>query len=97
MFNKIKQIKDMRSQAKTMQAALAEIMIVGKAMGGKIMITVDGNQKVQGVKINPELEREKIEKGVQDAFNDASKKLQQEMAAKMKDMGGLDALKDMMG
>ena len=97
MFNKIKQIKDMRAQAKTMQAALAEIMIVGKAMGGKIMITVDGNQKVQGVKIDQELEREKIEKGVQDAFNDASKKLQQEIAAKMKDMGGLDALKDMMG
>lgn len=96
MFNKIKQIKDMRDQAKTMQAALAEIMVVGKAAGGKVMITVDGNQKVQGVKIDPELETEKIEKGVQDAFNEASKKLQQEMAAKMKDMGGLDALKDLM-
>lgn len=96
MFNKIKQIKDLRSQAKTMQAALGEIMIVGKAMGGQIMITVDGNQKVQGVKIDPSLEREKIEKGVQDAFNDASKKLQSEMASKMKDMGGLDALKDLM-
>ncbi|MBT3230872.1 hypothetical protein HN358_03810 [Candidatus Uhrbacteria bacterium] len=96
MFNKIKQIKDMRSQAKTMQAALAEVMVVGKAMSGKVMITVDGNQKVQGVKIDTELEREKIEKGVQEAFNDASKKLQSEMAAKMKDMGGLDALKDLM-
>ncbi len=87
----------MRSQAKTMQAALAEIMVVGKGMGGKVMITIDGNQKVQGVKIDEDLEREKIEKGVQEAFNEASKKIQQEMATKMKDMGGLDALKDMMG
>lgn len=97
MFNKIKQIKDLRAQAKTMQAALAEIMVVGKAMGGQVMITVDGNQQVQGVKIDPELDREKIEKAVQEAFNDASKKLQQELASKMKDMGGLDALKDLMG
>jgi len=97
MFNKIKQIKDMRSQAKTMQAALGEIMVVGKGMGGKVMITIDGNQKVQGVKIDEDLEREKIEKGVQEAFNEGSKKIQQEMASKMKDMGGLDALKDMMG
>jgi len=80
-----------------MQAALGEIMVVGKGMGGKVMITIDGNQKVQGVKIDEDLEREKIEKGVQEAFNEGSKKIQQEMASKMKDMGGLDALKDMMG
>ncbi|OGL94097.1 hypothetical protein A2258_03305 [Candidatus Uhrbacteria bacterium RIFOXYA2_FULL_41_8] len=93
MFNKIKQIKDLRSQAKTMQAALAEIMVVGKSSG--VMITIDGNQKVQGVKIDESLERSKIEKAVQDAFNDASKKLQQELAAKMKEMGGLEAFKDL--
>ncbi|EKD47425.1 MAG: hypothetical protein ACD_66C00069G0002 [uncultured bacterium] len=93
MFNKIKQIKDLRSQAKTMQAALAEIMVVGKSSG--VMITIDGNQKVQGVKIDESLERSKIEKAVQEAFNDASKKLQQELAAKMKEMGGLEAFKDL--
>ncbi|MBU0614107.1 YbaB/EbfC family nucleoid-associated protein [Patescibacteria group bacterium] len=96
MFNKLKQIKDLRSQAKTMQSALAEIVIVGKALGGKVMITIDGNQKVQGVKIDEELERSKIEEGVKDALNDATKQLQKEMAAKMKDMGGLDALKEML-
>ncbi|MFH1611536.1 MAG: YbaB/EbfC family nucleoid-associated protein [Patescibacteria group bacterium] len=93
MFNKIKQIKDLRSQAKTMQAALAEIMVVGKSSG--VMITIDGNQKVQGIKIDEDLERAKIEKAVADAFNDASKKLQQELAAKMKEMGGLEAFKDL--
>lgn len=93
MFNKIKQIKDLRSQAKTMQAALAEIMVVGKSSG--VMITIDGNQKVQGVKIDESLERSKIEKAVQEAFNDASKKLQQELAMKMKEMGGLEAFKNL--
>lgn len=80
-----------------MQNQLAEIMIVGKAAHGKVMITIDGNQQVQGVKIDEDLEREKIADAVKDAFNDASKKLQKEMASKMKDMGGLDALKDMLG
>lgn len=97
MFNKLKQIKDVRKQAKDLQSQLSEVMVVGKAAGGKIMITIDGNQKVQGVQIDDELDRSKIADGVKDAFNDASKKLQKEMASKMKDMGGLDALKDMLG
>ncbi|MFA6522254.1 MAG: YbaB/EbfC family nucleoid-associated protein [Patescibacteria group bacterium] len=95
MFNKLKQIKDLRSQAKVMQAALAEIVVVESALGGKIMITIDGNQVVQGVKIEEGLSASDIEKGVKDAFNNATKKLQREMAMKVKDMGGLDALKNL--
>ncbi|MFA6131097.1 MAG: YbaB/EbfC family nucleoid-associated protein [Patescibacteria group bacterium] len=95
MFNKLKQIKDLRSQAKHMQSALAEIVIVESALGGKVMITIDGNQIVQGVKIEEGLSAGEIEKGVKDAFNQATKKLQREMAMKVKDMGGLDALKDL--
>ena len=79
-----------------MEAALGEIMIVGQAVGGKVMITIDGNQTVQGVKVDESLGHADIEKGVKDAFNDASKKLKKEMAAKMKEMGGLDAFKDML-
>ena len=96
MFNKIKQIKNLRAQAKTMQAALAEIMVVGSSSGRQVMITIDGNQKVQGVKIDDTLAREKIAEYVKDAFNDASRQLQKELAAKMKDMGGLEAFKDLM-
>ena len=97
MFNKLKQIKDLRDQAKEMQNALSEILVVGKAKGGKVMITIDGNQKVQGVQIDEEIDRAQIADGVKDAFNDASKQLHKEMAVKMKDMGGLDAFKDMLG
>jgi DNA-binding protein YbaB len=97
MFNKLKQIKDLRSQAKTMQAQLAEILVVGKGKGDKVMITVDGNQAVQGVQIEDGMDTKDIEAGVKEAFNAATKKLQREMAMKMKDMGGLDAFKDMLG
>ncbi len=96
MFNKLKQIRDLRSSAKQMQAQLAEIMVVGTARNG-IMVTVDGTQTVQGVQIVDGLDKAAIETGVKDAFNDASKKLQKELAVKMRDMGGLDAFKEMLG
>jgi len=97
MFNKLKQIKDLRNKAKSLQAQLAEVMVVGKANSGKIMVTVDGNQEVQGVKIEDGQSTSDIEDGVKKAFQDAHKQLQKELANRMKDMGGLDALKDMLG
>ncbi|MDA0207864.1 MAG: YbaB/EbfC family nucleoid-associated protein [bacterium] len=97
MFNKLKQIKDIRDQAKQMQAMMAEIVVVGQAAGGDVMITIDGNQEVQGVKITEGLSTEMIEQGVKKAMKDAQKKLQREMATKMKDMGGLDFLKGLGG
>jgi len=95
MFNKLKQIKDIRKQAKSMQSVMAEIVIVGQGKGGKVMITLDGNQAVQGVKIEEGMSTSDIADGVKAAFNDATKKLQKEMAMMLKDMGGLDALKDL--
>lgn len=97
MFNKLKQINDIRKQAKEMQNALSEIMVVGQSSGQRVMVTIDGNQSVQSVKIEPNDDVSKIEADVKDALNDAMKKLQKELAAKMKGMGGLDALKDMLG
>ncbi|HBL39845.1 TPA: hypothetical protein DDZ10_04230 [Candidatus Uhrbacteria bacterium] len=95
MFNKIKTIKDLRSQAKKMQNALAEIIEIGES--GGVQIAMDGNQEVQRVEI-PEgmlaLEhKEKLERAVKDAFNNGLKKIQKQMGAKMKEMGGIDALK----
>jgi hypothetical protein len=97
MFNKLKQINDIRKQAKDMQSMLAEVVVVGQSGGGRVMITLDGNQSVQGVQIGEGSDVEQISKDVKDAFNDAAKKLQRELAGKMKEMGGLDALKGMLG
>ena len=64
MFNKIKQIKDLRDQAKTMQSAMAEIIVVGSGAKGNVMVTIDGNQQCQGVKIDGEMSNEAIAAGV---------------------------------
>ena len=95
MFNKIKVIKDLRTQAKKMQNALSEIIEIGEASG--VQIALDGNQEVQRVEIPDELlgNKEKLERAVKDAFNNGLKKIQKEMAKKMQEMGGLDALKNL--
>lgn len=97
MFNKIKAVKDLRDQAKTMQKQLAEITDEGSAAWGKVKIKIDGNQQVLGVTIDEEMmkDKTKLEEAMKEAFNDAVKKIQKKMAVKMKDMGGLDALKNL--
>ena len=97
MFNKIKQIKDLRDQAKTMQSALAEISAEGSAAHGSVKITIDGNQNVKSVEIADSLmqDRAKLQLAVRDAVNDGIKNVQKKMAHKMKEMGGLDAFKNL--
>ena len=95
MFNKIKQIKDMRDQSKMMKAMLDEVVIVGMGARGKVMITVNGSHETLGVKVDETLNHSEIETGVKDALNDVNSKLQVELMKKMKEMGGLDAFKNL--
>ena len=97
MFNKIKAIKDLRDKAKTMQSALGEIHVQGSAAWGKVNVTLNGNQEVESLTIDPELAGDvhKLEASIKEAFNDGIKKLQKELAHKMKDMGGMDMFKDL--
>jgi nucleoid-associated protein EbfC len=95
MFNKIKAVKDLRSQAKEMQNQMSEITDEGSSAWGKVKIKIDGNQNVLNVSIDDEMmsDKAKLEEAMIEAFNDAVKKIQKKMALKMKEMGGLDALK----
>jgi DNA-binding YbaB/EbfC family protein len=97
MFNKIKAIKDVRDQAKKIQGAMSEITAEGSAAWGKVIVRIDGNQQVLYVKIDDESmkDKTKLEEALKDAFNDAVKKIQRQMAYKMRDMGGLDAFKNL--
>ncbi|MFH1252855.1 MAG: YbaB/EbfC family nucleoid-associated protein [Candidatus Uhrbacteria bacterium] len=97
MFNKIKAIKDMRTQAKKLQNGLAEITAEGEAAWGKVKIKIDGNQQILEVKIDEELlkDKNKLQDAIKEATNDAVKKIQRQMAFKMKELGGLDALKNL--
>ncbi|MFA6131491.1 MAG: YbaB/EbfC family nucleoid-associated protein [Patescibacteria group bacterium] len=97
MFNKIKAIKDLRTQAKKIQNGLSEISAEGEAAWGKVKIKIDGNQQILEVKIDEEMlkDKNKLEEAVKDATNDSIKKIQRQMAGKMKEMGGLDAFKNL--
>lgn len=102
MFSKLKQFKDIRDKAKSIQSALAEERIEGSAGWGKIKVMMDGNQRVTSISIDPELmnDKAKVENTLKEAFNDAIEKVQKVMASKLKDLGGLDLaedMKDMMG
>lgn len=97
MFNKLKQFKDMRAQAKTLQGALEGEQTTITTAHGAISLTMDGNMRVKAFSIAPDLlkpeNKKKIEDGVKEAFEDANKKIQRIMAGKVKEMGGLDQFK----
>ncbi len=94
MFNKLKQFKDLRDQAKQMQNVLAQETVHADAGHGKVQIIMDGNQHVNGVSIDVEMlkpeKKQEIERTVQEAINDAVKKSQAAMAKKAREMGHLN-------
>ncbi len=96
MFTKLKQFKDLRSKAKTIQDALAQESVEGSAAWGKLTITMNGNQQVTSVKIDPSLltDANALSNHIKDAVNDAVQKVQRTMAAKLKDLGGDDLAKE---
>ncbi|PLX27193.1 nucleoid-associated protein, YbaB/EbfC family [Candidatus Parcubacteria bacterium] len=91
MFNKLKQFKDMRDQAKTMQDALAGESVTVKSSG--VELTMNGNLEVTDVVVEDELlsvdKKVKLQSAIIDAHKDALKKMQRIMAMKMKEMGGM--------
>ena len=93
MFNKLKQFKDLRDQAKTLQDALGKESITVNTAGGNVVMTMNGNLQMTGLAIGDDLlsvdKREKLQSAIKEAHSDVMKKMQRIMATKMKDMGGL--------
>lgn len=90
MFNKLKRLKDLRSQAKTMQNALAaESITIEK---GGIKIIMNGNMEIISITVNENLSKDSLEGMLTDCINEAIKKTQRLMAQKMQEMGGLPGL-----
>ena len=93
MFNKLKQFKDLRNQAKELQSKLSTETVSVNAAGGKVVLTMDGNLTMTGLAIDDELmitdKKEKLQNAIKEAHGDAMKKMQRIMAMKMKEMGGL--------
>jgi len=90
MFSKLKQFKDLRSQAKILQNALAgETVTVEK---GGITVIMNGNMEITQLTINESLAKDDLEGILIDAINEAIKKTQRLMATKMQEMGGLQGI-----
>ncbi|NCD00511.1 YbaB/EbfC family DNA-binding protein [bacterium] len=90
MFNKLKQFKDLRSQAKDLQSSLREETVTEEKNGVKVVF--DGNLEIKEIIVNPELKKEDLEKTLKNCINDAIKKTQKLMAKKMQEMGGFPGL-----
>ena len=90
MFNKLKQLKDLRSQAKKMQSTLSKEAITIEKNGTKVVM--NGNMEVTELTINEELKKESLEGILTDGINEAIKKIQKIMAKKMQEMGGFPGI-----
>lgn len=90
MFSKLKQFKDLRSQAKTMQNALADEEITMERNGVKVVL--NGNMEIKSITLNSDLNKNSQEDILKDCLNEAIKKAQRLMAKKLQDMGGLPGL-----
>jgi len=93
MFSKLKQIKDLRDKAKTIQAMLAEVRVEGSGAWGKVKVAMDGNQQISRIEMADELlspgEKPRLESGLKDALKDAMSQIQKKVIEKMKE-GGMD-------
>ncbi len=87
MFEKLKQIKDLRSQAKTMQNALSGESVTVDRNG--VSITINGNLEITALTIADSLNPSQSASLIKELLNDAVKKVQKIIAQKMQDMGGL--------
>ena len=92
MFSKLKQFKDLRDQAKKIQDTLKDVAVEGSAAWGKIKVSMNGNQEVTSVTIDPELlsDKAKLETAVKEAYNDTVKKAHRAMAEQMRKSGNLN-------
>ncbi len=91
MFDKIKQLKQMRDQAMTIQKQLAIEEIVVER--GDVRIVITGDQKIKELTVRGVGSEEVV-----DALNDAIKQSQQLAAKKLQEMsGGLSGLLGGMG
>lgn len=90
MFNKLKQFKDLRNQAKTLQNALAQESVEYEKSGVKI--TINGNLEITQLIIDQGIAGDKLAGILTQTVNEAIKRAQKIMAKKVQEMGGISGL-----
>jgi len=92
VFEKLKQFKDLRDQAKQLKNQLAHESVFIDKDG--IQLVMDGNQEALRIEVDPNLltaeNKEKLETLLCQAFNEATKKVQQLMVEKIRTSGNFN-------
>lgn len=87
MFDKLKQLQELRKKALQLKEELSSESVFGKDKNGLIKITLDGNQEIKDVQIADSLlsadNKKKLETGLKEALSKAIKEAQMLMAKKM--------------
>ncbi len=89
-MDKLKDINEMRKQAKVMEATLATETVTGKSGGGKIVLTIDGNQNIKSVEVDSSIVGDKseiarhIRSALEDLFKQHKKMLQSKFGSMLR-------------
>jgi len=81
MFNKLKQFKDLRDQAKNLQNILAQEKVEVDLDG--IKLVMNGNQEVVSLILPDDISKDELENKIPQAFNKAIEKVKRLMVEKM--------------
>lgn len=87
-LGKIKDLNEMRKQAKEVQGVLAQERITGASQNGHVTILIDGNQNVLSVTISDAAmsDKQQLERSVKDACSRALEGLKKLMVSKFSSM-----------
>lgn len=92
MLDRAKELLKLQKQAREIQKALGEEIIEVEKLDGRIKLIINGEQKIQEVKIDPQLlssdKASELERNLKEAFSEAITRSQQAAAEKMREMGG---------
>lgn len=84
LFDKIKDLNEMRKEGKALQEQMAQVVIDGSSSGGKIKIVIDGNFEVKSVEVSPDIAGDKSEvaRHIRSALEDLFKSYKKTMQKK---------------
>ncbi len=87
-LDKLKDINEMRKQAKQIELMLAQETVTGSSSGGLIKITMDGNQNVKSVEVDAAVvgDKSEIARHIRAALEDLNKQHKKMLQSKFGNM-----------
>jgi DNA-binding YbaB/EbfC family protein len=91
----VKDVYKLQREAKKMQEEMKQVLVTGESKKSLVKVTLNGVQELIDLSFDDQIMDDKVElkKHIKDAYADAQKKLQKEMAKGM----DMDKLKNMFG